>query len=410
MNSNHTFHTLAVTALLAAAMILTHAESWEELLPSDDFALATSGYGNILLDPLSDDLANPGLFVGHSRGSGAVSIYRLTPSDPESWSYNVEPVDNGLETVRRLGYCPNDGTLSGTFYAVGSSTESRAIVWKVRKSEAGGRPNTWIDDGPSFNLKKGATSIATGVTADTSGNAYACGRAFDGRTPHWIVRRKTPRDSWITVLDVKGTGDTTANGICFLPTKGQNPADAVFVVGNLTGKWTVLRSHNQGASGTWQFVDSWSPDSRTSAAATDVACDSAGNIYVVGYRGVWESPKGWVVRMGSHGGDPGSWTTVLDASEGTASWASALTVDGGDNLWISGMTLNASGIPRWTVLRHNPSQSWEDSWTARQRPFGDTTSSKGRGIAADTFGNVFAAGELGPDLGLLRLVPSQAAP
>lgn len=397
------------TALLSAAVTpATHAQTWEQLLPSNDFAPYSGGYANVLIDPVSDVPANPGVFVGHTRGSGTASLYRLAPD-----SFAAEPVDNGLESVRRLGYSAYDGTPYGTLYAVGYGTENRASVWRVRKSEAGGDPNTWNEDGPSFSLKKGAASIATGVTADTGGNAYACGRASDGRAPHWIVRRKTPQDVWITVLDVKGTGDTTANGICFFPAKGNNPANAVFAVGNLNDKWTVLRSQNQGAGGTWQFVDSWSPDSKTSAAATDAACDSAGNIYVVGYRGAWESPKGWVVRMSSQGGAPGSWTTVLDASEGTASWASALTVDGGDNLWFSGMTLNASGIPRWTVLRHNPSQSWADSWAARQRPFGDSTSSKGRGIAADDFGHVFAAGELGMGaasptyLGLLRLMPLQ---
>jgi hypothetical protein len=338
-------------------------------------------------------------------------LYRLTPSDPEALSYSVEPVDNGLETVRRLSYSANNGTPNGTLYAVGSSIENRASVWKVRKSETGGGANTWVDDGASFSLKKGASSIATGVTADASGIAYTCGRAFDGPAPHWIVRRKISGGVWTTVHDLKGAGDTTAYGISVCAQGGNNPADAILAVGNLNNKWTVIRSQNQGASGTWQVVDSWSPDTRTSATATGVACDSSGNIYVVGARGTWDFPKGWVVRMSSQGGAPGSWTTVLDSAEGNASWAFAVAVDGDDNVWISGMTQDVAGTPRWTVLKNRISETWPASWAARQRPLGVTMSSKGRAIAADAFGNVFTAGEImgtSPTyLGLVQLVPAQ---
>ncbi len=283
---------ILAAALLAVAALTSHGQTWEQLLPSSTITPATGGSANVLVNPFSQDLSKPGIFVGHWPGSGVASIYRLTPADPQALSYIVEPVDNGLGVVRRLGYSAYDGTLQGTLYAVGYSTESRATVWKVRKSETGGGTNTWIDDGPSFSLKKGANSIATGVTADTSGNVYACGRASDGAWPHWIVRRKTPGGAWTTVHDLKGSGDTTANGISFCPQGGNNPASAIFAVGNLNNKWTVMRSQNQGVSGTWQAVDSWSPDSRTSAAAADAACDSAGNIYVVGYQGAWESPTG----------------------------------------------------------------------------------------------------------------------
>lgn len=409
MKNKPRFPLAIAAALFTAAVIPAQAETWEQLLPSSSIAPVTAGYPNVVIDPFSSNAAKPGLFVGHSRGSGAVSLYRLAPTDPEALSYSVEPVDDGLDSVRRLGYSANDGTPNGTLYAVGSRIENRTSVWKVRKSETGGDAGTWVDEGPSFSLKKGASSIATGVTGDASGNVYACGRAFDGPAPHWIVRRKISGGTWTTVHDWKGSGDTIAYGISSFPQGGNNPANAVFAVGNLNNKWTVIRSQNQGAGGTWQAVDSWSPDSKTSAAAIDAACDSAGNIYVVGARGTWDAPKGWVVRMSSQGGNPGSWTTVLDAAEGNASWAFAVTVDGNDNIWVSGMTQNASGTPRWTVLKNGASDTWSVSWASRQRPLGETISSKGRGIAADVFGNVFAVGEIlatsPSSLGLVRLAP-----
>lgn len=409
MKQKRRFSHLVALALLANLSSHTYAQTWELLLPNADIGPATAGYPNILLNPLSAEPASPGIFVGQSAGSGAASLYRLTPAPPPASPYTVEPLNIGLETVRRLGYCANDGTPFGTIYAVGSGTENRASVWKVCKSEAGGDANTWSNDGPSFALKRGAHAIATGVTADIYGNAYSCGWASDGRGRHWVVRRKIPGGVWTTVSDLKaaGSGDALANGIAFCPQGGNNPAPAVIAVGHLNSKWTVVRSLLHGASGSWQTVDSWSPDSKTAATATDAVCDSAGNIYVVGARGTWDSPKGWVVRMSADGG--ATWTTVLDAAEGSASWAFAVAVDGDDNLWISGMTLSASGTPRWTTLKNSVAESWTASWASRQCPLGDTMSSKGRGIAGDAFGNVFAAGEIfatsPASLGLLRLVP-----
>jgi hypothetical protein len=400
---------LSISTLLTAAITATQAQSWAQLLPSPSVALTTAGYPNLLVDPFSADAANPAIFVGQSAGAGSASLYRLTPVAPDASSYAVQPLDIGLETVRRLGYCANDGTAFGTIYAAGSGTENRASVWKVCKSEAGGDANTWTSDGPSFALKKGAHAIATGITADIDGHVYSCGWASDGRGRHWIVRRKTPGGTWATVSDLKvaGSGDAIAYGITFCPQGGNNPAPAVIAAGHLNSKWAVVRSLLGGASGSWQIVDSWSPDSKSSATATDAVCDSAGNIYVVGARGTWDSPKGWVVRMSADGG--ATWTTALDAAEGSASWAFAVAVDGDDNPWVSGMTQNVAGTPRWTVLKNGLSDTWAASWDARQRPFGDITSSKGRGVAADAFGNVFAAGEilatLPANLGLLRLLP-----
>ena len=333
------------------------------------------------------------------------SILHLDPNG------NPSVVDTDLDRVYGLGYNPANSTL----YAVGDGKlatvppfpRSNPNVWKVRKSIAEGVANSWETD-DTFYLSTKAAASARGITTDASGNVYVCGLANpNSGNSHWVVRKLPPGGSWTTVLDVSGQGDAIANGICFFPGNSSNPT-AVLAVGILNSKWTVLRSQNQGAS--WQSVDAWSPGNKAAATAFDAACDSAGNIFVVGGRGTWIGPTGWVVRMSLNGGNPNTWTTVLDVGEGSHSWAGKVAADGAGNVWVSGMTQSASGTPRWTVLQNSPSENWSTSWDFRQRPFGETYS-KGRGIATDTSGdNVFVTGELGWPDGTSRVAVQRLLP
>ena len=127
--------------------------------------------------------------------------------------------------------------------------------------------------------------------------------------------------------------------------------------------------------------------------------------------------KNELVRRSGDGGT--TWTTVLDVSEGSSSAATGVATDGSGNIWVAGMTRNASGTVRWTVLKNGVLGSMSANNAAflqtRQLPFGESNPTA-RGIVADNFGSVFVTGMLtgwmdgansysGQRVGVQRLLP-----
>ncbi len=391
MNTPAPFLTLLGAALLAAATVNCEAQTWQTILPDPDFAPGWTGSA-ALIDPSSADPSVPGVFIGcwSDSAQGIGSVVRVDPQG------NHSVADTELSRVYGLGHNPAAAAL----YAVGDGLRvtvppfprSNPTTWKVLESVTGGGAGSWSTD-DEFYLSSKTASSARGTTTDTDGSVYVCGLAYPNRGgAHWIVRKLPPDGVWATVSDQSSpTGvNAIASGMCIFSGNANNATKAVFAVGTLNSKWTVLRSQNQGAS--WQLVDAWSPGNKLAAGATGAACDAAGNLYVVGHRGTGTYPTGWVVRMSANGGD--TWTPLLDVAEGAYSWAASVGADANGDIWVCGMTQNTSGTSRWTMLRHSASETWSQSWGFRQLPFGETYS-KARGIASNPAGgDVFVTGEL----------------
>lgn len=375
----------------------------------------------MLVDPFADpNSPNPGVFVGTKNyGSGAHTILKLssTGGDPPFSQVNVEELDYALTRVSSIVE-GNDG-----LYAVGQGpldpqAKNTVDVWRVRMSarQDQGARLSWRDD-DKFTLTKGSSSVANSATLDAGGSLYVAGKAYSGSTPTWIVRRKTS-GTWGTVFNQKAQDVNLVPGICFFPGKAGSPAlpPAILTVGTLNSKWTVFRRQNPDFSGNWVAVDAWPKEAKTEATAYDAACDSTGNIYVVGCRGRnGVSPSGWVIRRSSDGG--GSWITLLDTGDATGSWAYRVGFDAFGTVWVGGVINPTGNQPLWAVLRNsNPESpdSWVASASARIVPF-DGTWSKGAGVAADGYGNVFLTGSVfnwtlpdgtsfpGERVGLLRI-------
>jgi hypothetical protein len=391
MKEIHTFSTLRAAALLAAVTLTTHAQTWETLLPNSQSA-PTWEATSLLIDPFPTDPANPEVYLGCASDSG--SVLYVANGVPTF-------VDTDLGVALGMGF----NSFNSTIYAVGGhlrvagapSSTSNQEVWSVRKSIAG-NPNIWAQD-DTFSLSTTAFATARAVTTDAAGNVYVCGTAYPTNGNSHFVVRKLPfgQSAFGTVVDTagkSGNADADAHGVLVFPGNSTNPTKAVFAVGTLSSQWTVMRSQNQGAS--WQIVDAWSPGKNIGATANKAACDSMGNIYVVGYRGVALTGAGWVVRKSTDGGN--TWSLVLDVSEGIYCKASSIAIDGAD-VWVAGTTSPAGSTQgRWTVLKNGVQGTLSANNAAflqiRQLPFGNALSNPSGGVHADSNGNVFVAGLL----------------
>jgi hypothetical protein len=376
--------------LLAVAIAaIAQSQETEVLLPLENGT--PLGLGNALvLDPTSDP-ASPAVLVGLREQQGS-SLLRLTPND-NATGYLVETSPNPLDRMNRLTCQPGLGV-----YAIGVSPLSvrrnqTASVWTVLRSADAG--DSWTVEDRFFLGKDPTTSLATGLTTDWQGNVLVAGVATSGREQRWVIRRKPLGGSWEEVSNLKARSINVLPAIAAFPGNPLDPTPAVIAVSEINSKWTVLRSQQQGAKGTWQVMDSWPGDTASESMAVDAIYDSAsGRLYVCGCRGInGLNPSGWRVRMSPDGGT--TWQTVLDQSVG-ASWAYRMAADGTGGILVSGVVNPSGTTPLWTLVRNDPGQLWqddpagEDSWSLRA-VLTDRYSRAGD-VLVDLQGNVFLTG------------------
>lgn len=393
------------------------------LLPSPEYAPGQRAR-DVLVDPFSPGPAF-GVFVG-LWGDTRPNVLRLTPVDAESSAFALEEVDGGLSSVFGLAYSPNDGIYAAGYSHHQYTRRNAAYVWTVRRSAYADRGdlNTWRDDDrfcfTNVAKNKSVTvyrSTCHDVASDHTGAMFATGSAYNGSSDQWVIRRKLPGGDWRTVRDVANGNINMNPGLCSFPGNTANPNPAVFAVGDEGYRWAVLRSQHGGAINSWVNVDAW-PEGPTQSAAVDAAVDAAGNIYVAGFRGVnGTNPSSWTVRRSSDGGN--TWQTMLDVPGSSATAAVGLAVDSTGAVTVSG-TVNPDGTgPRWKVVRCTQphlTEAWNQAWAAGIFPF-TGVASRGSGVSADPFGNLFLGGTVrdwtdgsgtfysGDRAGLVRIVP-----
>jgi hypothetical protein len=150
---------------------------------------------------------------------------------------------------------------------------------------------------------------------------------------------------------------------------------------------------------------------RSLAVAADTACDSNGNIYVVGYYDGGYA-LGCIVQTSNDGG--GSWRTLLDESSDLPTGLWQIAIDLAGNVTLAGLIRDRDGSnSRWIIVRPEDPQSPTSWQIAYDNPLAHPFAGNGdraRGIAADTVGNVFISGYVQDwngftGGGLLRLAP-----
>lgn len=230
-----------------------------------------------------------------------------------------------------------------------------------------------------------------GIAADGKGSVYAAGTA---RSVECGGDCPDP-EGWLAKLDAAGAVKwrrQIADSITWARDVATDGAGAVYVTG-----WTfgALGGPNLGASDVWLAKydaggnRQWTTQFGTAETdqAYGVATDRAGNVYTTG---LTRGPLGGPLR-----GDVDAWVAKHDAN-GSVLWkrqigsvdaASAVATDATGNVYVAGSSgrdafvakLNTAGRTMWI----------------RRLPAGDGTRD-GTGVATDPSGNVFVSGSIRP--------------
>ena len=352
----------------------------------------TSGQGSaLLIDPFSDDISQPGIFLGGNidTDSGGKIMHYETSTGVRS------TCDSSPGWIRRFA-----SDSQGKLFAVGQVTGG----WLVMKSPDGRVSWETIDHAAVWYPNYSSTAV--GVTVDAEDNVFVSGYALEKNGRSWRVRKGVETASGYTWSDsLKLSGNPAQGGeVLYVPPVQGKHAGGIYAVGHTTPKsvslWTVMRSGNGGA--TWQIIDAWSPSKSTAAAANAIASDQDGNIYVVGYDS-GRDPSGWWMRRSADGG--ASWNLIGPKySLGSYNQPLAVAADPSGNVFVAGYT-GAGGHVNWTVRGWSASTGWDNWPTSARHPLEPLTS-RAEGLAVTALGEVYVTGRANESGWLVqRLIP-----
>ena len=376
---------------------------------------------------LADDVANGyqwtmctdlagRLFVAGDVWDGVRLRGCITRSDNQGSTWTTT-VHDDLESYQGIAAATIQVPATSTASAV---TEDQLVVsgsfkghWITRRSLDAGVTWEIVDDflhpSPSLYMP-----YVTGVSIDSAGNCYVVGSHYkkvDGITSsvgYWLIR-KIARGATLAGEAGKTTIDLfdTAVGNRSHPNGVVCVGTDVFVAGKTADRWQVRR--NTGGASTWTVVDDFRVDPANISEAFGITADPAGNVYVAGLgdkkvttvvskKVTTFITNFWIVRKGS-GMGTGTFNTVdqFQLQKDYGAKAFGISADSAGGIHVTGFARAVVGRAvesHWVTRRYTPTTGW--ATTDNFAPFNVGVAS-GWNIAADPFGNVFAAGTQGTD-------------
>ncbi len=354
MITHHSLSPLLGVALLAAANLTTHAQTWTTVFDSSRAGIA-GVCGDIGTDAAGNVCA-AGRYIADNGSS--VAVVQRSGDGGNSWELMDQYAEPGLNYAHNRAFAaapagaPPD--VAGHLFAGGNlnnllpnSTYEFNTLWFIREWSRNPLTDKWewstADDYSALDV--GETSCAD-ILVTPSGDVFATG----GGGPGWVVRKRAANASTFTTVYPDSTGQT-AGGSWDM---AYHPAYGVFVVGEANGIWTVRRSTNNGA--TWSTVDSFFPEREWTSGIANCILAAQSKIHVVGSAYNASTKKNhWVVRTSSDGGL--TWSITDMAVTGTSAMAVGIVENvstTSTNLFVCGRIAGTAGDLRWVVRKGVP--------------------------------------------------------
>jgi hypothetical protein len=302
--------------------------------PIDDFlypGLSYTRYDGGLIADSSGNLYVAGRAYG--SGPGSRRFVRRSTDGGATWSI-VDDV-----AVSNYAFPEAGSTLAadaaGNIYV----TVPTVGTWTVRKG-VGGTSFSTVDTFPAWSLGN-----ANSVFVHPSAGIFAAGSA----SGVWVVRRSLDGGATWSTVDTYGSGATAyaigtdAQGNIYVTGKTVER-----IKGTTTSHWIVRRSGNGG--GSWSTVDDFVLSASGNCIATGFACDSLGNLFVVGDANMNLTPSHWIVR--ENPGGTGGWRTVDDFPGGGGARVQAIVADAMGTVFVGGWASPSGGGNHWIVRKN----------------------------------------------------------
>ena len=334
------------------------------------------------IDELADKVT--GSSSDDSSSDGSTGTYQLATND----------YANGVATDSSGNVYVTGGTKGGLD---GNTSAGNTDLFVVKYNSSGTKE--WTKQ-----LGSSGRDSANGITIDSSGNVYVTGVTFGGLdwntsagandlfvvkynssgTKEWTEQLGSASTDTANAVATDSSGNVYLAGVTYGGLDGNSNEDNadLFVVkysSSGTKQWTKQL-------GTGEYDE-----------ARGVATDSSGNVYLVGgtkgrLNGISNSGRTdvFVIKFNSSG--TRQWTKPLGTAQNDL--ANGVSIDSSGNFYVAGVTYKdldgntSAGSADLFVAKYNSSGTKQ--WT---KQLGTSGRDHARGVATDSSGNVFVAGD-----------------
>jgi hypothetical protein len=313
-------------------------------------------------------------YVAGRSQEGSAGAFRTIRYDADGVQQWVGTFDRAGEDVAYAILVDGEGDLVVAGSSVETGDDLRVVKYDAGGTELWTAKEGQVEAPDVFGSPAAFSFTQTGRTleAGAAGYAYLAGASYNGR--NYDVRLAKVDASgarqWVTVLDTGGDDDPVA--------LARDVDDHVYLISggrNTAGGWNVhtTKFAPNGAELWHQVYDGGADD-----FPGDIAVDSAGNVYAVGWSASGPNPHDFLVIKYDASGNQ-QWAATYDG--GRTDVAPAVAIDGAGNLIVSGSSQNPD--LHWDMLTVKFDANGGVRWSAREihENFG--------AVAVDPSGNAY---------------------
>ena len=329
-------------------------------------------------------------------GSGSVYVAGQSIGSGTDWDYaTIKYYQNGdTAWIRRYNCSANgpdyaeaiDVDVSGNVYVTGSrcSVGGTGVDYATIKYYPNG-DTAWVR---TYNGPGNDADLGSAIAVDNSANVYVTGQSWGGLTgyDYATVKYYSGGDTaWVRRYNGPGDSSDAASAIAV------DGSGNVYVTGLSVGSGTYgdYATIKYNPNGDTAWVRRYNGPGDSTDWANSIAVDNSGNVYVTGFSyGIATSEDYATIKYYPNGDT--AWVRRYNGPASTSDFARAIAVDNSGNVYVTGLSYGSGTGEDYCTIKYKP--NGDTAWVRRYNGPGNA-GDDAHAIAVDGAGNVYVTGE-----------------